>query len=64
MCLNDHLVFIKLLGIQSLKSINICHKTTDQGSDNWLPLANDSGQEAGGKLATTVEHVGTCLKMQ
>ena len=63
-CLNDHLVFIKILGIQSLRSINTCHKTTDQGGTRLASPGQWQWQEAGGKLATAVEHVRTCLKMQ
>ena len=63
-CLNDHLVFIKILGIQSLRSINTCHKTTDQGGTRLASPGQWQWQEAGGKLATAVEHVRTRLKMQ
>ena len=48
MCLNDHLVFMKILGIQSLKSINtFVIKQQIKKLHNWLPLASSSGQEAG-----------------
>ena len=64
MCLNDHLVFMKILGIQSLKSINTCHKTTDQETAQLASPGQQQWPRGWGKLATTVEHVGTCLKMQ
>ena len=64
MCLNDHLVLMKILGIQSLKSINTCHKTTDQEGAHLASPGQWQWPRGWGKLATTAEHVGTCLKMQ